>query len=61
MEFHGPDASAEGVKMFKVAFPDLKGEVVRLITGDQEAAAEIIWRAPHRAARHADRDDPADR
>ncbi len=26
MELHGPDASAEGVKVFKVAFPDLKGE-----------------------------------
>lgn len=47
MELHGPDASAEGVKVFKVAFPDLTGEVVRLITGEQEAAAEIVWTGTH--------------
>jgi steroid delta-isomerase-like uncharacterized protein len=47
MEFHGPDASAEGVKLFKVAFPDLTGEVVRLIAGEQEAAAEIVWHGTH--------------
>lgn len=47
MELHGPDASAEGVKVFKVAFPDLKGEVIRLVTGDLEAAAEIVWRGTH--------------
>ena len=47
MELHGPDASAEGVNVFKVAFPDLTGEVVRLITGDKEAAAEIVWTGTH--------------
>jgi predicted ester cyclase len=47
MELHGPDASVEGVKIFKVAFPDLKGEVIRLMTGDQEAAAEIVWKGTH--------------
>jgi len=47
MEFHGPDASAEGVNVFKVAFPDLTGEVIRLITGDQVAAAEIVWTGTH--------------
>lgn len=47
IECHGPDASAEGVKVFKVAFPDLTGEVVRLIAGDQEAAAEIVWTGTH--------------
>jgi len=47
MEMHGPDASAEGVKVFKVAFPDLTGEVTRLIMGDREAAAEIVWKGTH--------------
>jgi steroid delta-isomerase-like uncharacterized protein len=47
MELHGPDASAEGVKVFKVAFPDLTGEVIRLMTGDMEAAAEIVWKGTH--------------
>ena len=47
MELHGPDASAEGVKVFKVAFPDLTGEVIRLIPGDLQAAAEIVWRGTH--------------
>jgi steroid delta-isomerase-like uncharacterized protein len=47
MELHGPDASAEGVNVFKVAFPDLTGEVVRLITSEQEAAAEIVWTGTH--------------
>ncbi len=47
MELHGPDASAEGVKVFKVAFPDLKGEVIRLMTGPSEAAAEIVWNGTH--------------
>ena len=47
MELHGPEASAEGVKVFKVAFPDLNGEVVRLMIGQQEAAAEIVWTGTH--------------
>jgi steroid delta-isomerase-like uncharacterized protein len=47
MELHGPDASAEGVKVFKTAFPDLQGEVVRLVAGETEAAAEIVWRGTH--------------
>lgn len=47
MELHGPDASAEGVKIFKTAFPDLHGEVVRLMTGETEAAAEIVWKGTH--------------
>jgi len=47
MEMHGPAASAEGVKVFKVAFPDLTGEVVRLMTGERDAAAEIVWRGTH--------------
>lgn len=47
MECHGPDAAADGVKVFKVAFPDLTGEVVRLVTGDREAAAEIVWKGTH--------------
>lgn len=47
MEFHGPDASADGVKVFKVAFPDLTGEVIRLLTGATDAAAEIVWRGTH--------------
>ncbi len=47
MELHGPDASAEGVKLFKVAFPDLTGEVVRLMPGDMDAAVEIVWRGTH--------------
>jgi steroid delta-isomerase-like uncharacterized protein len=47
MELHGPDASAEGVKVFKTAFPDLTGEVIRLMPGETEAAAEIVWRGTH--------------
>jgi steroid delta-isomerase-like uncharacterized protein len=47
MELHGPDASADGVKVFKTAFPDLEGEVVRLIEGDMQAAAEIVWKGTH--------------
>jgi steroid delta-isomerase-like uncharacterized protein len=47
MELHGPEASAEGVKVFKTAFPDLQGEVVRLMTGEREAAAEIVWQGTH--------------
>ncbi len=47
MELHGPEASAEGVKVYKVAFPDLTGEVIRLMTGEREAAAEIVWRGTH--------------
>lgn len=47
MELHGPDASVEGVKVFRVAFPDLKGDVVRLVTDDQVAAAEIVWKGTH--------------
>jgi predicted ester cyclase len=35
------------VNVFKVAFPDLTGEVVRLITSEQEAAAEIVWTGTH--------------
>jgi steroid delta-isomerase-like uncharacterized protein len=47
MELHGPDASAQGVNVFKVAFPDLSGEVIRLMTGEQEAAVEIVWKGTH--------------
>ena len=47
IECHGPDASAEGVKVFKDAFPDLEGVVIRLMTGAQDAAAEIVWRGTH--------------
>ncbi len=47
IECHGPDAAVEGVKVFKDAFPDLTGEVIRLIPGDLEAAAEIVWRGTH--------------
>ena len=47
MEMHGPEASAQGVKVFKVAFPDLHGEVTRLVTGDVEAAAELLWTGTH--------------
>lgn len=47
MELHGPDASTDGVKVFKTAFPDLTGKVVRLMTGEREAAAEIVWTGTH--------------
>jgi steroid delta-isomerase-like uncharacterized protein len=47
MELHGPAASAEGVNVFKVAFPDLHGEVIRLIPGEMEAAVEIVWKGTH--------------
>lgn len=47
IEYHGRDASAEGVNVFKVAFPDLHGEVTRLIVGDRDVAAEIVWTGTH--------------
>ena len=47
MELHGPDATVEGLGVFKTAFPDLSGEVIRLISGDAEVAAEIVWRGTH--------------
>jgi steroid delta-isomerase-like uncharacterized protein len=47
MELHGPDATIEGLGVFKTAFPDLHGEVTRMIGGDGEVAAEIVWRGTH--------------
>jgi steroid delta-isomerase-like uncharacterized protein len=47
MELHGPDASVEGMKVFETAFPNLTGEVVRLMPGDTQAAAELVWRGTH--------------
>ena len=47
MEMQEPHAAVEGVKVFRVAFPDLTGEVMRLMPGDAAAAAEIVWRGTH--------------
>jgi steroid delta-isomerase-like uncharacterized protein len=47
MELHGPDATVEGLKVFRTAFPDLKGDVLRIVTGDRDAVAEIVWRGTH--------------
>lgn len=47
MELHGPGATIEGLGVFKTAFPDLHGEITRMIGGDAEVAAEIVWRGTH--------------
>jgi steroid delta-isomerase-like uncharacterized protein len=47
IELHGPDATVEGLGIFKTAFPDLHGDVIRLVGGDAEVTAEIVWRGTH--------------
>lgn len=47
MEMHGPDAVVEGVKVFRTAMPDLHGTVTRLVVGENEVVAEIIWKGMH--------------
>lgn len=47
MELHGPEATVEGLGVFKTAFPDLHCEIVRLIAGDREVAAELVWHGTH--------------
>jgi steroid delta-isomerase-like uncharacterized protein len=47
MELRGPEATVEGLKVFRTAFPDLKGEVVRIVTADRDACVEILWRGTH--------------
>ena len=47
VELHGPEATVEGLKVFRVAFPDLTGEVVRLVPGEREAVAELVWTGTH--------------
>lgn len=47
MESHGPEATVEGLMIFKTAFPDLEGTILRLVVGEQEVALELVWKGMH--------------
>jgi predicted ester cyclase len=47
MELHGPEATVEGLKVFKTAFPDLKHTLTRVVAGADDMAVEMIWTATH--------------
>jgi len=47
MELHGPEATAEGIKVFKTAMPDLTHTLIRVIEGPDGAVAELVWHGTH--------------
>ncbi|MDN5918710.1 MAG: ester cyclase [Pseudonocardia sp.] len=43
----GIEPVLDGMRVWKAAFPDITGEVLRLVSGGDSTALEILWRGTH--------------
>ncbi len=43
----GLDAVLEGLRGWKTAFPDVRGEVVRVVDAGDDTAVDVVWTGTH--------------